>query len=74
MYSDPSYSSEMHRQGTLLTTNVCNPAFGGIETRHREMKQFQQFVLDTYDELRNMESKQLMAKSSLGVFGGICAV
>ena len=68
MYSDPFYSSEMYRQGTLSTTDVCNPAFGGIETRHRGMKQFQQFVLDTYDELRNMESKQLMAKSSLGVF------
>jgi hypothetical protein len=58
----------MHRKGTLLTTDVCNPTFGSIETRHRGEQQFHKFVMDTYDELYKVESKQLLAKSSIGVF------
>ena len=58
----------MHRQGTLLTTEVCNPAFGSNETRRNGKQQFHQFIMDTYDELCTIESKQLMAKSSIGVF------
>jgi hypothetical protein len=58
----------MHRQGTLLTADVCNPAFGSVETRRRGEKQFHKFVTDTYDELHIMESKQLMARSPIGMF------
>jgi len=55
-------------RGTLLTAEVCNLAFGGMETRRRGEQQFQKFVMDTYDELCKIESKQLLAKSSIGIF------
>jgi hypothetical protein len=58
----------MHRQGTLLTTDVCNPSYGSMETRLRGRQQFHKFIMDTYDELYKVESKQLLAKSSIGVF------
>src|ERR1700720_465187 len=58
----------MHRNGTLLTTDVCNPAFGIMETRRHGKQQFRDFIMDTYDELYKVESKQLQAKSSIGVF------
>ena len=58
----------MHRQGTLLTADVCNPAFGSVETHRRGEKQFHQFITDMYDELHRMESKQLMARSPIGMF------
>jgi hypothetical protein len=58
----------MHRKGTLLTTDVCNPAFGSMESRQHGRQQFHEFIMDTYDELYKVESKQLQAKSSIGVF------
>lgn len=58
----------MHRQNTLLSADMCNPAFGSMETQLRGKKQFRQFIMDTYDELCKIESKQLLAKSSIGVF------
>ena len=58
----------MHKNGTLLTTDVCNPAFGSMETRLHGKQQFHNFIIDTYDELYKVESKQLQAKSSIGVF------
>lgn len=58
----------MHKNGTLLTTDVCNPAFGSMETRLHGKQQFHDFIMDTYDELYKVESKQLQAKSSIGVF------
>jgi hypothetical protein len=57
----------MLKQGTLLTAKVCNPAFGSMETCHRGEQEFHQFVMDTYDELCKIESKQLLAKSSIGI-------
>jgi hypothetical protein len=58
----------MHGKGTLLTTDVCNPAYGSKETRRLGKQQFRNFIMDTYDELYKIESKQLLAKSSIGVF------
>src|SRR5258705_11395779 len=58
----------MHRQGTLLTADVCNPALGSVETSRRGEKQFHQFIMDTYNELHRMELKQLMARSPIGMF------
>src|SRR5882724_13258802 len=55
-------------RGTLLTAEVCNPAFGGMETRRHGEQQFHKFIMDTYDELCKIESKQLLAKSSIGIF------
>jgi len=39
-----------------------------METRGHGKAQFHQFIMDTYDELYSMESKQLLAKSSIGIF------
>lgn len=58
----------MHRQGTLLTSDVCNPVLGSVDTRRRGEQQFRMFVMDTYDELCKIESKQLLAKSSITIF------
>jgi hypothetical protein len=58
----------MHKRGTLLTAEVCNPPFGSMETRLRGKQQFHQFVIDTFQELCKIESKQLLAKSSIRVF------
>ena len=66
--STTSHLSDMLKRGTLLTAEVCNPAFGSMETRRRGEQQFHQFVMDTYDELCKIESKQLLAKSSIGIF------
>jgi hypothetical protein len=63
-----SYLSDMHEQGTLLTSDVCNPALGSVDTRDRGEQQFRKFVMDTYDELCKIESKQLLAKSSITIF------
>jgi hypothetical protein len=60
--------SNMHRQGTLLTSDVCNPVLGSVDTRRRGEQQFRMFVMDTYDELCKIESKQLLAKSSITIF------
>jgi hypothetical protein len=60
--------SNMHRQGTLLTSDVCNPVLGSVDTRRRGEEQFRMFVMDTYDELCKIESKQLLAKSSITIF------
>ena len=57
----------MHRQGTLLTPDVFNPAFRSRETRHHG-QQFHQFIMDMHDKLYKIESKQLLAKSFIGVF------
>jgi len=39
-----------------------------METCLRGRQQFHKFIMDTYDELYKVESKQLLAKSSIGVF------
>ena len=39
-----------------------------METRRHGEQQFHQFVMDTYDELCKIESKQLLAKLSIGIF------
>ena len=39
-----------------------------MDTRGHGKEQFYQFIMDTYDELYNIESKLLMAKPSIGVF------
>src|ERR1700733_6036925 len=39
-----------------------------MDTRSHGEQQFHQFVMDTYDELCKIESKQLLAKSSIGIF------
>ena len=52
----------MHKNGTLLTTDVCNPAFRSMETHLHGKQQFHDFIMDTYDELFKVESKQLQAK------------
>jgi hypothetical protein len=39
-----------------------------METRRHGSEQFHQFITDTYDELYKMETKQLMAKSPIGMF------
>ena len=58
----------MHKNGTLLTADVCNPAFWSMATRLHGKQQFHNFIMDTYDKLYKVESKQLQAKSSIGVF------
>ena len=58
----------MHRNRTLLTTDICNPAFRSMETRGHRMQQFHEFIMDMYDELYKVELKQLQSKSSIGVF------
>ena len=58
----------MLKRGTLLNAEVSNPTFGSMDTRSRGEQQFHQFVMDTYDELCKIESKQLLAKSSIGIF------
>ena len=58
----------MHKNGTLLTTDVCNPAFRSMETCLHGKQQFHDFIMDMYDELYKVELKQLQAKSSIGVF------
>jgi len=58
----------MHKNGTLLTMDICNPAFGSMATCLHGKQQFHDFIMDTYDELYKVESKQLQAKSSIGVF------
>ena len=56
----------MHKNGTLLTTDVCNPAFRSMETCLHGKQQFHDFIMDMYDELYKVELKQLQAKSSIG--------
>ena len=63
-----SHLSDMLKRGTLLNAEVSNPTFGSMDTRSRGEQQFHQFVMDTYDELCKIESKQLLAKSSIGIF------
>ena len=58
----------MLKQGTLLNAEVSNPTFGSMDTRSRVEQQFHQFVMDTYNELCKIELKQLLAKSSIGIF------
>jgi hypothetical protein len=63
-----SYLSDMHKQGTLLTLDICNPALGSVDTCDCGKQQFHKFVIDTYDEPCKIESKQLLAKSSITIF------
>ena len=63
-----SHLSDMFKRGTLLTAEVCNPTFGSMDTRLRGKQQFHQFIMDTYNELCKIELKQLLAKSSIGIF------
>lgn len=58
----------MYKQGTLLATDVCNPTFGSMSTRQKGEEQFRKFVVDTFDELYKIETKQLSSKSSIGIF------
>ena len=63
-----SHLSDMLKRGTLLNAEVSNPTFGSMDTRSRGKQQFHQFVMDTYNKLCKIESKQLLAKSSIGIF------
>ena len=63
-----SHISDMLKKGTLLNMEVSNPTFGSMDTHSRGKHQFHQFVMDTYNELCKIESKQLLAKSSIGIF------
>jgi len=60
--------SDMLKRGTLLNVEVSNPTFGSMDTRSHGEHQFHQFVMDTYNELCKIELKQLLAKSSIGIF------
>ena len=63
-----SYLSDMHKQETHLTSDVCNSALGSVDTHDHGEQQFCKFFMDTYNELCKIESKQVLAKSSITIF------
>jgi len=66
--SNPSHKSEKHRNGTPSNHRRLQSGIGSMETRGHGKAPFHQFIMDTYEELYSMESKQLLAKSSIGIF------
>jgi len=60
--------SDMLKQGTLLNMEVFNPTFGSMDMHSHGEQQFHQIFMDTYDKLCKIELKQLLAKSSIGIF------
>jgi hypothetical protein len=58
----------MHVDGSLLSTDVCNPDQGTVSIREKANAEFRDFVKNTYEGLYEAESKILSAKSSLSVF------
>jgi hypothetical protein len=67
-YVDKNTISDLHAAGTLLTTDVCNPDHGSHSTRSDAENEFRSFVLETYNELYQIESRVLGGISSIGVF------
>jgi hypothetical protein len=51
-----------------LETDLCNPDGGSVLTRKNAEVEFQNFVMQTYEELYAIKSKVLLAKSSIAVF------
>jgi len=61
--------SAFENRGELLSLkSVANPVEGDLKTRLEAKNEFKQFAMKTYKELYEIESKLLMATSSICVF------
>jgi hypothetical protein len=60
--------SDLHARGALLTTNVCNPDHGSHSIRSDAETEFKTFVLDTFNELYQIEARVLGGVPSIGIF------
>jgi hypothetical protein len=61
--------SAFESRGELLSLkSVANPVEGDLKTRREAKSEFKRFIIKAYNELYKIESKVLMATSSICVF------
>ena len=60
--------SDLYSKGVLCTTDVSNPDHGSHITRCEAETEYRQFVMNTYNELYQIESRVLGGIPSIAIF------